>query len=92
MQSTFKGILAAMVLSRVDAGQDDLAQMVTYSAQDLLPASPVTTAHVAGGRLSVEDLCRAILEQSDNAAANLLLARVGGPESLTAYARRLGDT
>ena len=92
LQSTFKGILAAMVLSRVDAGLDDLAQLVTYSAKDLLPASSVTTAHVADGRLTVEDLCRAILEQSDNAAANLLLARVGGPESLTGYARRLGDT
>lgn len=92
LQSTFKGILAAMVLSRVDAAQDDLAQLVTYGVKDLLPASPVTTAHVAEGQLSVGDLCRAILEQSDNAAANLLLARVGGPESLTAYARQLGDT
>ncbi len=92
LQSTFKGILAAMVLSRVDGGQDDLAHPVPYAATDLLPASPITTAHLAEGHLTVGELCQAILERSDNAAANLLLARVGGPASLTAYARGLGDT
>ena len=59
---------------------------------DLLPASPITTAHLAEGHLTVGELCQAILERSDNAAANLLLARIGGPASLTAYARGLGDT
>ena len=42
--------------------------------------------------MSVADLCQAILERSDNAAANLLLARIGGPQALTAYIRSLGDT
>ena len=90
LQSTFKGILAALVLSRVDAGADGLEREVPYGARDLLPSSPVTGAHVAEGRMTVGGLCQAILERSDNAAANLLLARVGGP-ALTAYARRLGD-
>ena len=89
--STFKGVLAAMVLSRVDAGHDDLSQPVAYGEQDLLPPSPVTGAHVKEGALSVGALCEAILLVSDNAAANLLLARVGGPPALTAFARTLGD-
>ena len=92
MQSTFKGVLAALVLSRVDAGGDGLDREVPYGAKDLLPASPLTTAQVAQGHMTVGGLCQAILERSDNAAANLLLARVGGPVALTAYARRLGDT
>ena len=91
LQSTFKGLLAALVLSRVDDGADELEREVTYGAKDLLPASPATSAHVAAGRMTVGELCQAILERSDNAAANLLLARVGGPAALTAYARRLGD-
>lgn len=91
MQSTFKGMLAALVLSRVDAGTDGLERTVPFAAKDLLPGSPVTGAHLAEGRMTVDGLCRAILERSDNAAANLLLARVGGPEALTAYVRRLGD-
>ncbi len=91
MQSTFKGVLAALVLSRVDAGVDGLKRQVSYGAKDLLPVSPVTAAQVAQGRMTVGELCQAILERSDNAAANLLLARIGGPAALTAYARRLGD-
>ncbi len=92
--STFKGVLAGLVLARVDAGRDGLARVVRYGRGDLLPVSPLTQAHLAGGAegaLSVEALCAAILAVSDNAAANLLLARVGGPAALTAFARGIGD-
>ena len=91
MQSTFKGPLAAMVLARVDAHTERLENTIPYGPKDLRPASPVTAARVAQGRMTVGDLCRAILERSDNAAANLLLARVGGPASLTSFVRSLGD-
>ncbi len=89
--STFKGVLAAMVLSRVDAGRDDLASLVRYGERDLLGHSPITSAHVREGALAVGALTSAILLFSDNGAANLLLARVGGPAALTAYVRGLGD-
>jgi beta-lactamase class A len=36
-------------------------------------------------------LCEATLTQSDNAAANLMLASFGGPAALTAYLRSLDD-
>ena len=95
MQSTFKGILATLVLSRIDAGADTPNNLVTYTQADLRPSSPITSArlaHAAEAEMSVADLCQAILERSDNAAANLLLARIGGPQALTAYIRSLGDT
>jgi beta-lactamase class A len=38
------------------------------------------------------DVCKAALLQSDNTAGNLLVARLGGPEAYTAFARSLGDT
>ncbi len=91
MCSTFKGPLAAAILARVDAGRDDLAHLLPFSQKDLLPHSPVTSAHLGAGSLPIGALCAAILEQSDNAAANLLLAHVGGPAALTAYVRALGD-
>jgi beta-lactamase class A len=91
LDSTFKGPLAAFVLSRVDTGAEHLDAEVLYSADDLLPASPVTSAHVAEGRLSVKALCAAILQTSDNTAANLLMRRVGGPAALPAFLRRIGD-
>ena len=38
------------------------------------------------------ELCEAAITLSDNTAANLILASLGGPEGLTAYARSIGDT
>ncbi len=91
LESTFKGPLAAMVLARIDAGVDALDHPVSYGSHDLVPASPVTAAHVAAGNLTVAILVQAILERSDNTAANLLLRRVGGPGALTHWLRASGD-
>ena len=91
MESTFKLPLAAAVLSRVAAGHDRLAALVPYGAADLVEHSPVTRAHLASGGLPVGVLCDAIMEESDNGAANLLLRRIGGPAALTAFVRGLDD-
>jgi beta-lactamase class A len=91
MCSTFKAFLAAAILARCDAGTMGLSERLTYGATDLLPYAPQTRAHLSDGAMSIEDLCAAAVEESDNTAANLLLARLGGPEPLTAWLRRLGD-
>jgi beta-lactamase class A len=91
MCSTFKLFLAATVLGLVDAGSLTAGRMVPFSRADLLPYSPVTSAHVDEGALSVSDLCAAAVEESDNGAANLLLRLIGGPAGLTRHLRRLGD-
>ena len=49
-------------------------------------------ANLERGRLPVERLCAAIVTVSDNSAANLLLARIGGPAGFTRFFRRCGDT
>nr|VUD30554.1 beta-lactamase [Raoultella sp. NCTC 9187] len=41
--------------------------------------------------MTVAGLCAAAITLSDNTAANLLLASVGGPQGLTAFLRRSGD-
>jgi beta-lactamase class A len=92
MCSTFKASLAAFVLARVDRGEDRLDDMVTYGAQDLLDYAPVAKQNLAAGAMSVSDMCKAIVELSDNTCANLLLARSGGPAALTAFWRSTGDT
>lgn len=89
--STFKLLLAGVVLARVDAGEERLDRTIAYGRGDLLSHSPVTEAHVGEGRLPVERLCQAIVEDSDNCGANLLLASVGGPAGFTARLRDLGD-
>ncbi|XYI03789.1 class A beta-lactamase [Sorangium sp. So ce1128] len=89
--STFKALLAANILARVDQGQLTLDRRVTYRESDLLEHAPVTRARLAEGGLTLEELCAAAVEVSDNTAANLLLAQVGGAAGLTAYLRSLGD-
>lgn len=92
MCSTFKWALAAAVLARVDRAELSLDERVPYGSNDLLEHAPVTREHVAEGALTVERLARAAVTVSDNTAANLLLALVGGPAGLTLFARQLGDT
>jgi len=92
MCSTFKLALAAAVLARVEDGELSLDTAVPFGPGDLVPYAPVIEAHLDAGQLSLGALVAAAVEVSDNVAANLLLARIGGPEGLTAFIRRCGDT
>ncbi len=89
--STFKFLLAAAVLHRVDTLKDDLRRQVDVPNKPLLGNSPLTEEH-AGGSMTLGALCNAVLTRSDNTAANVLLETLGGPESLTNYARSIGDS
>lgn len=91
MCSTFKASLAACVLDRVDHGQDRLDAMIVYTQKDLLEYAPVAKENLAKGALSVGEMAKAIVELSDNTCANLLLARIGGPQALTRFWRDHGD-
>ncbi|HYJ53887.1 MAG TPA: class A beta-lactamase [Allosphingosinicella sp.] len=91
MCSTFKFPLAAAMLEGAQRGRWTLAEELAFGESDLLDNSPVTRAGIAAGRLSIEALCGAILEVSDNTAANVLLRKLGGPAALTEYIRLHGD-
>ena len=91
MCSTFKAMLAAAVLAKVDAGAERLDRFVRYGAADLMSYAPAAKAHLAQGGMTVAALCEAAVELSDNTAANLLLRSVGGPGGWTRYVRTLGD-
>ena len=86
--STHKALSAALVLDRTTDAELD--QVVAYGADELVPHSPVTERH-AGPGLPLRDLLEAALVRSDNTAANLLLARLGGPEGFEQALRELGD-
>lgn len=92
MCSTFKLLLAGCILKRVDVGSLGLNNFISYGEKDLLEYAPVTRAHVGQGAMTVGDLCAAAVELSDNTAANLLLAKVGGPAGLTQFVRSLGNS
>ncbi len=91
MCSTHKLLTAAAILGMVDRQQLRLDRQVRYGRADLLEYAPVTRDHVATGFMTVDALCAAVIEWSDNTAANLLLELIGGPPGWTRYARSIGD-
>jgi beta-lactamase class A len=90
MCSTFKAYAAARVLQMTQRGELDLQRKVFIDPAALLPNSPVT-APQAGNTMTLAQLCAAALQHSDNVAANLLLAQIGGPPAITDFARSIGD-
>ena len=93
MASTFKAVLAGWMLALVDQGKERLDNRLHYAKAEVVAYSPVSGARAGdGGGLTVGELCAATVSLSDNTAANVLLARHGGPAAFTAFVRSLGDT
>lgn len=90
--STFKLLLAAVVLREAARGRLQLDEPLAFGTADLVAHSPVVGAQLERGRLTVVELAEAAQLTSDNAAANLLLRRLGGPAAFTALLREMGDT
>ena len=88
--STFKWLLAAMILAENEQGKGALDDMVEIRRSELVSYSPVT-GPLAGKGATVRQLCAAAVATSDNTAANLLLARLGGPGGYTRRLRSWGD-
>ena len=88
--STFKMMLTACILRRNAADASLMSRHIDFDKRVLIGHSPVVEKHVGQG-MSVEELCAAAMEYSDNAAANLLLDLIGGPAALTTFARGIGD-
>ena len=86
--SAAKVFIAATVLD--DARSGDLDAVVPIEQRDLLSYAPVTSQHVGSG-MTVRALLDAMLRSSDNTAANLLVARVGGPSVVQQWLRGIGD-
>jgi beta-lactamase class A len=91
MCSSFKLPLAGMALRQAATGALRLDERLAFGPSDLMHWSPVTEGLLAEGSLTLAELCAATLATSDNTAANLVLARLGGPPAFTAFMRGLGD-
>jgi beta-lactamase class A len=92
MCSTFKLLAAAAALKRVDDGTERLDRILAYGPRDLLEYAPIAKSHLASGGMTLGDLCAAAIDWSDNTAANLVLATIGGPAGFTQFVRSLGDS
>jgi beta-lactamase class A len=89
--STFKAYVAAQMLQKDQSGElKQTAEAYIDPAFFVPVASPITEPHV-GGWLPLSDLCAAAVRQSDNTATNILVEMLGGPMSVTEFARSVGD-
>ncbi len=88
--STFKLFLAACMLERAQKGLERLDRAVPVMAGDMVMHGPITEPAV-GSALSIEELCKAAVEVSDNPAANILIREMGGLEVWRTWYRSIGD-
>lgn len=90
--STFKAPLAVALFEAHDAGKLDRFAPVTMTRDDLVSYAPYSEKLVERGEATTLDmLARKAIEISDNAAANMILRALGGPEAMTAFFRKHGD-
>ncbi|SPJ34966.1 class A beta-lactamase [Kushneria phyllosphaerae] len=89
--STGKVFIAAAVLAQVDRDRISLDQRIEVKTSDLTGWTPITEKHLGGPGMTIAELCQAAVAWSDNAAANLLIERLGGPADITAFLRSIGD-
>ena len=87
--STHKFLSVGALLQRKTF--DELNELRIYSADEILPYSAITKAHVADG-LTVAEICEAALRISDNTAANLVMEELGGIDAFRENLRAIGDT
>ncbi len=88
--SSFKLSLAALAMQRAANGGDALDMALPVTSGDIVSYSPVTKERV-GQTMTIANLAKTTLTKSDNAAANILLRRLGGPKAMTAFWRSIGD-
>lgn len=89
MQSVAKLAVAIALLDQVDNHRLTLSEPVTLHPEDLSlywqpVAAAVQAAGPAGYRTDWADLLRRMVVESDNAAADLIIARLGGPAAVQA--------
>jgi beta-lactamase class A len=93
MQSVYKFPIAMAVLHLVDAGKLGLDQAVTIAKSELVPAalhSPIRDEHPEGASMSLREIVRFAVAESDGTASDVLLRLVGGAPAVTSYLRGLG--
>jgi beta-lactamase class A len=88
--STFKLLLAARLLHGAQTGLWQMIDRLSITQADMLNNAPFSETRI-GGTASLRELAEAMCVLSDNPAANLALARIGGPAALTAWLRGTGD-
>jgi beta-lactamase class A len=92
MQSVYKFPIAMAVLAQVDQGNLKLDQKIRVETSDFvsdLQHSPIRDENPQGTELSLAELLKYMVSESDGTACDVLLRLIGGPEVVTQYLRDL---
>lgn len=85
MQAVFMAPLASAVLAEADAHRLSLDDALTVQEMDLSPSSRIADAWPRSKRYTIRGLLTLAVQFSDNTAADMLMARIGGPGAVTAF-------
>ncbi|HEX5703896.1 MAG TPA: class A beta-lactamase [Pyrinomonadaceae bacterium] len=93
MQSVYKLPISMAVMKQVDAGKLKLADKIQVLKSEMVGRrahSPIRDRHPNGTSVTLEDLLRYAIAESDGTASDVLMRLVGGPSGVQAYLTELG--
>jgi beta-lactamase class A len=93
MQSVYKFPIAMAVLSKVDEGKLKLDQSIRVDRVDFIPKaghSPIREEFPEGTDITIKELLRYNVAESDGTACDVLLRLLDGPENANQYIHKLG--
>lgn len=93
MQSVYKLPIGMTVLKKVDTGKIKLDRKVRIEKSDFVrigQRSPIRDKYPNGAELSVSELLRLTISESDGTASDVLMNLVGGAEAVMNYLSDLG--
>lgn len=87
MQSVFKFHIAVTMLSEIDKGNFSLDQKIKIQKKDLVPEiySPIREKYPKGTTLTIAEILKYMVSQSDNIGCDVLLRLLGGPQFVENY-------
>jgi len=93
MQSVYKLPIGMAVLHQIDQGRLKLEQKITFKPVEFVRAgmhSPIRDKHPRGGELSLGELLRYAVSESDGTASDILMRTAGGAKVINDYLLGLG--
>lgn len=92
MQSVFKLPIGLAILDLVDKGKFKIDKKIKFTKEELLPNthSPMRDTYPNGGELTLLEMIKYTVANSDNNGCDILLDRIGGVDVVQKYMDRIG--
>lgn len=92
MQSTYKFPIAMAILHLVDQGKFTLEQKITINQSEIIPrgASVIREKYPQGASLTLDELLRLNIAESDGTACDVLIRLAGGTQKVQDYISSIG--